>query len=178
VKRVVTLCAIGFGALWVQGGLAAVLPPPWCPDLSLLVVIGLGLRWGGFVSGLLMAAALGLAADVVSASLLGQHMLLRIGIFTLAFALCRRFNLRGGVPMMAFTASVSLGMGLVLVGVSGLASASIEVALAWAFQLVVHALVNALLAPAFAGLVERAADWAAADDPGRGLRFATRRHAA
>ena len=41
------LIAAGLLALVLQGALATLLVPPWCPDLVLLVLIAIALRWEG-----------------------------------------------------------------------------------------------------------------------------------
>ncbi len=56
MKRASTLLGLGVAVLVLQGALATVLPPPWCPDLALLVLIGIGLRWSGLAGGLLLGA--------------------------------------------------------------------------------------------------------------------------
>ena len=56
MKSTLAVLALGLGALMIQGALARALPPPWCPDLAWLVVIGVGLRWPGFVSGFVLLA--------------------------------------------------------------------------------------------------------------------------
>ena len=94
------------------------LPAPWCPDLGLVVVVGLGL-WLQGASGLGAAAVLGYVADLLSGSLLGQHALLR----TLAYGMTRiahaKLNLSGWLSLALLVGLLSLGNGIVLAGLVG-----------------------------------------------------------
>ena len=84
MKATLAVLLLGFAALVVQGALARTIPPPWCPDLALLVVIGVGLRWPGFLAGLLIAVPLGYAMDLLSGSLMGQHAFMRLVTYMIA----------------------------------------------------------------------------------------------
>ena len=68
MKSVAALFVIGVLALVVQGALARTLSPPWCPDLAWLVVVGIGLRWPHFVSGVVLAVEAGLGQGRVDAN--------------------------------------------------------------------------------------------------------------
>ncbi len=48
MKLAGALFALGLGGLMIQSVLATSLPHPWCPDLALLLVLGIGLCWERF----------------------------------------------------------------------------------------------------------------------------------
>jgi rod shape-determining protein MreD len=158
VKSTLAVLACGLAALMVQGALARALPPPWCPDLAWLVVLGIGLRWPGFVSGFVLAAVLGFAMDALSGSLLGQHALLRLVSYLAAAVAARQLDLSGGIPVALLTFALSLAYGFGVVATRsvflGPESIGVEV-LALA---VAQAFVNMLCANPVVGLVERIVD--------------------
>ena len=88
MKAALAFLGLGALAIVVQGALVGVFPARWCPDLGFLMVIGLGTRWRSSGGGLVISAALGYLADLLSGSLLGQHLLLRM----FAYAAARRAN--------------------------------------------------------------------------------------
>ena len=104
MRQLLAMGALGVLALVIQSALATFVPPPYCPDLGLLVVIAIGLRWRGLTVGLLLAALLGFAADIMSGTLMGQHALLRMVAFASAFS---RSGVRKTSPSSAFAASVT-----------------------------------------------------------------------
>jgi len=155
VKSTLAVLALGLLAIMVQGALARALLPPWCPDLAWLVVVGIGLRWPGLVSGFVIAALLGFAMDAVSGSLLGQHALLRAVGYLAAAVVARQLDLSGGIPiaLLAFALSLAYGFGIVatrslFLGPESFGVESLALAVAQAF-------VNMLCAGPVVGLVER-----------------------
>lgn len=165
MKRASTLLGLGVAALVLQGALATLLPPPWCPDLVLLVLIGIGLRWQGFAGGLLLAALLGYATDLLSGSLLGQHALLDLFAFSGTVIAARQLNLRGTWPLAFFALVVTFLYGLVMLAITGFFVGGVELRLGWLGAQIIHAAVSGSCAPALSALVGRAASWAD-DDPG------------
>lgn len=149
----------------LQGALALWLPPPFCPDLGLLVVICLALRWPMLASGLLLVGLLGFAADLLSGSLMGQHALLRVLTFTGAFVVGRQFNLKGSLPLMSFTLGVSLlyGVGLYLLSSFFVGNAA-DQGVGWLIQSFWHACINALVVPIVFALCSKIFVWAMGDD--------------
>ena len=129
MKRASTLLGLGLAALVLQGALATLLPPPWCPDLALLVLIGIGLRWQGFAGGLLLAALLGFATDLLSGSLLGQHALLDLFAFSGTVIAARQLNLRGTWPLAFFALVVTFLYGLVMLAITGFFVGGVELRL-------------------------------------------------
>lgn len=163
-KLLAVLFATGVLALVLQGALATVVSPPWCPDLGLLVVLSIGLRWRGLAVGLALAAALGFAADLLSGSLVGQHALLRLIAFSSAFLAGRQLNLKGSLPLVVFAMSVSFVYGVAVYAVSTFFVGAGAPSFAWLFDGVWHALVNGVAAPGVFSIVSRLASWAGGDD--------------
>ncbi len=155
MKSTLAVLALGFAGLMLQGGLARALPPPWCPDLSWLVVVGLGLRWPGFVSGFLVTAVLGFAMDAVSGSLIGQHALLRLGTYLVAAIAARQLDLSGGIPTAMLTFVLSLGYGFGIVATRSLLLVPEPLGLEVFAIAAVQAVVNTLTAGPLIGGVER-----------------------
>lgn len=155
---------LGLVALVVQGALATLLPPPWCPDLGLLVVLCLGLRWRGLAAGLALAGVLGFSADWLSGSLVGQHGLLRVLAFASALIAGRQLNLRRGLPLVAFVFSATLIYGILAALISqffldvGWPPASV-----WLGG-ILHAAINGLCAPWAAAAVRLLGVWAGDED--------------
>ena len=167
MKQAIALLACGIAALVLQGAAATVVPPPWCPDLALLVVIAVGVCREGLATGSLIAVSIGYASDVVSGSLLGQHAFLRLLVFAGARLGSRQLNLRGAIPLAVFAASSTLVYGLVLAALTAfIADGSLG---SWAGigDFALHAIVNGLAAPIVVGLVMRVAAWTAGDDAAR-----------
>jgi cell shape-determining protein MreD len=155
MKLLAALFSVGVLALVLQGALATLLPPPWCPDLALLVVLSVGL---------VLAATLGFAADLLSGSLVGQHALLRLIAFASAFLAGRQLNLKGSLPLVVFVVSVSFVYGLAVYAVSTFFVGAGAPTVGWLFDGVWHALVNGVAAPGVFSVVSRVAHWAGGDD--------------
>ncbi len=165
MKRASALLGLGVAALVVQGVLATLVSPPWCPNLALLVLIGIGLRWDGIAAGLLLAAILGYATDLLSGSLLGQHALLGLFAFTGTGIAARQLNLRGSWPLAFFAVAVTFLYGLVMLAITGFFVGGAELRLGWLGSQMAHALVTGACAPSVSALVGRVSGWAD-DDPG------------
>jgi len=169
MKRAALLFALGLLALIGQGALARAIPPPFCPDLGFLVVVGIGSCWRGRTSGLVLSAALGYTADLYSGALLGQTAVLRIVAISSASLASRQLNLRGGLPLMLFTAALTLACGLLSQGLSSAFVGASSLGFVGLGALLVHAAVNALTAPSVIGLVRRVSVWAGDEAGGRPL---------
>lgn len=175
MKRAAALLGLGIAAVLVQGVLNGFFPARLTPDLSLLVVVGIGLHWRGAAGGVVIATLLGFAADLMSGSLLGEHALLRLLEFGAARIASRHLNLRGLVPQAVFvvflTAANALGIGLL----NSFFTSRGGIDLVMLRNLFPHAFVNALFAPLFSRLVEHVATSMGDDEGGRRLlRLATR----
>lgn len=172
MRQAAVLLAAGVIALIVQSALAVVLPHPFCPDLALLVVIAIGLFWEPLPSGFALAAGIGYATDVLSGSLLGQHALLRLLSFSAARLGGRQLNLRGVLPLMVFTAVVTIVYAALLQGVLAFFTGSTSELASNLGRTLVHALANAFSAPIVAVGIDRLCSWSGDDEAARrSLRF-------
>jgi rod shape-determining protein MreD len=138
-----------------------------CPDFALLVVIAIALQWQRAAGGLLLAFALGYAADLVSGSLMGQHALLRLLVFAGVRATSRQLNFSGGLPLAAFAGAVILMYGVVLLAVTGFFAGSAELRLSWLGDQLLHAVMGALFAPITTACVGRVSIWLTEDEGAR-----------
>ena len=177
MKQGIALCLLGLLALMLQGALATLLGPSLCPDLGLLVVIALGLRWPNLASGIWLAAGLGYASDLLSGSLLGQHALLRGLAFLGARLGSRQLKLRGALPRTVFVGAVSVLYGVALVSLTDFFTGGIDLRWRWFGGLLVHSAVNALLAPWISSLVQRVWSSLGEDESGQRLRLEPRQWA-
>lgn len=147
MKRILGMLVAGLLVLALQGALATFLPPALCPDLGLLFVLAVGLCWEGAASGLVVAALLGYAADLLSGSMLGQHALLRLLVFSTAFLTCRQINLRGALPLVSFAAAVCVAYALGAAVLTAFFWGEEALRPGWLGDLLPHVLVTAILAP-------------------------------
>lgn len=159
--------ALGLAALIVQGALARTIPPPWCPDLALLVVVGIGLRWPGFLAGLLIVVPLGYSMDLLSGSLMGQHAFMRVVVYLTAAIASRQLDLAGGLPVSIFvfgmTLFYGLGIGATFSFFVGSETVGFDV-LSSAFG---HGIANVIAAGPMIALVERVLGRFSDDEVGR-----------
>ena len=162
----------------IQSALATFVPPPYCPDLGLLVVIAIGLRWRGLTAGLLLAALLGFAADIMSGTLMGQHALLRMIAFASAFYAGRQLNLKGSIPLALFAGGVSLAYGALLFGLSNFFVGARVPVMSVLGGLLQHAVINGVISLQVMALVDRIAMMAGDDEAmARSLHIDPRRRA-
>ena len=155
MRSSLAVLVVGLLALILQGALARVVPPPWCPDLAWLVVVALGLRWPSFVSGLVLATLLGFAMDLVSGSLMGQHALMRIATYLAAFLAARQLDLSGAYPVTVFVFVLMVVYGLAIVVTLSFFVGSAGIGLHVVAQALCHAFANALAAMPVITIVER-----------------------
>ena len=107
MKRALAIVGLAFLALLLQATLGRVAPAAFRPDLALLLVLALGLTLRNTAAGVGLAAAIGYLADLLSSSLLGQHMLIAMAAFGIARVGSRKLNLRGSAPLAVFAAALS-----------------------------------------------------------------------
>jgi len=169
LKRVLALIAIGALAPMIQGAVGTFIPLYYCPDLGLLLVVGLGLCWRSSAGGVALAAALGLIADLLSGSLLGQHMLLRILAFGAARACSQQLNLRGVIPRATFVVALTVVTALATGGLTAFFGVGRGVDGEMLRELVPHALINGACAPLGIWFVERISDWLSEVEAGHHL---------
>ena len=175
MKRTLLILLIGIAAPVLQGALNTFIPARFAPDLGFLVVIALGLHWRSTAGGLVLAATLGFAADLLSGSLLGQQALLRLVVFGAARVASGHLNLRGAVPQSLFVVGMTAlnTLAVALLNVFFTAGGGFD--LVMLRDLLSHALVNGLFAYPVSRLVEVVAT-AFGDDDGarRAVRLAQR----
>jgi rod shape-determining protein MreD len=174
MKPALALLALGWLAALAQGGLAQLVPAAVVPDLSLLLVLAAALAIGP-AQGLLVAAGVGLGADMVSGTLLGQLACLRLLELVVTRAIAGQLDLRRGLALAVFA--------FALVGIDGLGQAG----LSWLFlgdfpfhpgdplTLALRAAVTAPFAPAVLALARRLCERLEEGDARREMRLDTRR---
>jgi rod shape-determining protein MreD len=175
MKRELVLAGLSLLVLIVQASAGRILAPEWCPDLGLLLVVGFGLSLRSATSGVALAALVGYLSDLLSGSLLGQHMLLRMAAFGAARVGSRRLNLRGPVPLAIFVAALSAAHGLALWAlVSFFASGAAPL---WppVGDFLAQAVVNGLLAPLVAAGVARVCQALGDEEGARLMRLEPRK---
>jgi cell shape-determining protein MreD len=176
VKQVAALAAVGLLALMVQGGLALVVPARWIPDAGLLVVVAAALWLRSAAGGLVVAALLGYATDLLSGSLLGQYVLLRIAAYGAARFASGRLNLRGPLPLALFMALLSVADAVALGALSSFVAVAEGPRVVGLGALLPHAAVNGIAAPVVAAGARLLLAWLS-DDEGvqRTMRLAPRK---
>lgn len=155
MKAMLAAIAMGLAALVLQGAIARVLPPPWCPDLAWLVVVALGLRWPHLLSGLFVSVILGYSMDLVSGSLMGQHALMRLLTFLAASIAARQLDLSGALAVAIFVFGMTLLYGLATVGILSFFVGSEGFGWQMAGDAFGHAMVNVVAAGPVLAWVER-----------------------
>jgi rod shape-determining protein MreD len=155
VKSFPALLLVGFLALVLQGALARMIPPPWCPDLGWLVVVALGLRWPRFVPGLFVAVILGYSMDLVSGSLMGQHALMRVLTYLAAALAARQLDLSGGLPVAILVFGATVVYGVTVVALLSFFVGSEGVDFSVLVDAMGHGIANVIAAGPVLALVER-----------------------
>jgi rod shape-determining protein MreD len=169
LKRALVLLALGALAPMIQGALGVFVPLHYFPDLGLLLVVGLGLCWRSTAVGVSLAAALGLVADLLSGSLLGLHVLLRILAFGAARVGSQQLNLRGVRPRAIFVAALTVANALGSAALSSFFGVGSGVDREMLRELAPRALINGACAPLLIWLVERVSLWFSEPDGGHTL---------
>ncbi|MFK7896785.1 MAG: hypothetical protein AB8G23_13165 [Myxococcota bacterium] len=167
MKANVAVLLFGLFALMIQGALARTLPPPWCPDLAWLVVIGVGLRWPTFLSGLLIAVVLGYAMDLVSGSLMGQHAFMRLVSYLAAALASRQLDLSGAIPVSIFVFGMTFVYGVMIVATLAFFVGSDGMGFTIVGSAMGHAVANVLAAGPIIAIVDKIVARLAEDDGSR-----------
>ena len=132
-------------ALIAAGALAIAIPVHYLPNVSLLATIAAALVLGPG-PGLIVAALLGLSADVLTGTLLGQQGMLRVIEFVVTRVFASQLDLRQGLPLMVFATCLSLlDSALLVAGSRFFLNLGFQLSEVWA--VLVRAGVNGLLAP-------------------------------
>jgi hypothetical protein len=171
-----TLALLGLGLLAavVQGALSQLLPAWAVPDLSLLLTLAVALVLGAG-SGLLVAAAVGLGADMVSGTLLGQLACLRLLELTFTRAIAGQLDLRRGLPLAIFAFALVWIDGLGQAGLSWLFLGAFPLQPGEIVTLCLRALVTAPFAPLVGAFARRIHDRLDESEARREMRLETRR---
>lgn len=98
----------------LQGALLRGVPAALCPQLGVLLVLGLGLAWPNAPGGVLVAAVVGLVSDLLSGSLGGQLVLLHLGAYLAARYASGHLDLGGALSTAIFAVGFSTLYGLSL----------------------------------------------------------------
>ena len=106
MKRFLAILAAGWLAIFAVGALAEFVPVRLLPDPSLLATLAAALVLGP-ASGLVVAALLGLSADVVSGTLLGQQAMLRVLELAVTRVFAAQLDLRRGLPLAVYVVVLS-----------------------------------------------------------------------
>ena len=172
MKRVLVIFALGLIALGVQAGLAKILPRELCPDLGLLVVIAIGLHWQETTRGLIVASALGFAADFLSSSLFGAHALLRVVAYAMTTVGRSQMDLRSGLALALFAGGLTVAYAMGLLGLMSIVDGPGQKT-AWTGigGMFPHAVVTAIAAPVISSLVSRLSEWADGEASRPGLQI-------
>lgn len=179
MKRGVGLLLLVLGVPMIEGGLAPFLPTVARPDLSLLVVLALAFCWRSTAGGLVLAAVSGFAVDLFSGGLLGQHALLRVGVFAAARLLSLHVNLLGVLAQTLFAGAATAAHAVGVAALTALFSPGAGLGLVAPGDVALHAGVNALLAPLVTAVVSTLVSWLGDEDAGRrALRLEPRSWAA
>lgn len=177
MKRALVLVALALLVPMVEGGMTPFLPRATCPDLALLLVMGMGLFLRGAATGVAFAAGIGFVSDLLSGSLQGQHALLFVFAFGLARLTSLQINLQGAIARMALAAVLTLAAAF---GMAALTAffAKAGAPLASGPELLRQTVVNALVAPPLIGAVAWGVARLGDDDGRRLLRLEPRRFSA
>ena len=152
MKPALVLLAVGAAATLLQAVAATFVAPRFLPDLGLLLVVALGLCWRSTAAGLVLAAVLGYLTDLLSGALLGQHALVRLGVFAAARLASRHLNLRSAPPLAVFAVGVTVANAAAIGGLTAFFSTGLGFDRAMAADLLPHVLANALFAAPVAHL--------------------------
>jgi rod shape-determining protein MreD len=147
LKPFLVLLTLGLLALMLQGTAALMVPASFVPDLGLLVVVAAAIHLRSVATGVLLAVVLGYATDMLSASLLGEHALLRLATYGAARFASARLNLRGPLPQALFVAILCVAYALGLWGLVAAFTPELGTPLVMAGSLLPYALVNGFVAP-------------------------------
>lgn len=174
MRPALALLLLGWLAALVQGGLAHLLPGWAVPDLSLLVVIAAATALEpGY--GLVVAAGIGLGADMVSGPLLGQFAFLRLMELAVARLVAGQLDLRRGLPLTVFAFALVEIDGLAQIGLGRLFLGSFPLQPLELLGLAARGLVTAPLAPSAAALSRRLRESLDETEARRDMRLDTRR---
>lgn len=175
MRKFLAVLAIGLLALLALGTLAPSLPIQLVPNVSLLATVAAALVLGP-AEGLLVAAAFGFSADVLSGTLLGQQAMLRVLELAITRLFASQLDLGRGLPLAVFVVFLAAADGALLVLQSRF---FLGLSFQWseAPQWLMRALVTGLLAAPARGLARVIAHRLEESQARREMRLETRRPA-
>ena len=174
MKAGLALVLVGLLGLMAHSAAALVVPARFLPDVGLLLVVAVALCVRSPVLGVLFAVLFGYTTDLLSGTLLGQHVLLRLGVYGVVRVLSARINLRGPLPLALFVLSLSVIHAGALWALAAFFLPGGAVAPGVLRDLAPHAVANALLAPGVTALVAAIVRRLGDDAAGRPLRLEPR----
>ena len=154
MTRAAALLGLALAGLVLRGVVAEYLPAVLVPDLGLVMAVAAGLHLGG-VGALGVAFSVGLVADLLSGSLLGQQALVLMTLAGATSLADRQLQLKRGLPLAVFAGAATVAAGGLLVASTSLFEGRLVPDAGLALGLLVHAAANAAVAPPLAGGVGR-----------------------
>ena len=167
------ILALGTLAAILQGLLGTFVAQRFVPDLGLLLVFAVGLSWRGFAGGFSVAIALGYATDLLSGSLLGQHVTLRMFVFVAARLGSRHLSLHGTMPRALFVAALTAVNAVLMELLTTIFTGGEGFAFGALTGLLPQMFLNALFAAPVTALTERAVALLGDDENARKLELET-----
>ncbi len=175
MKLFAGILGLGTLAAILQGVAGTFLAQRFVPDLGLLLVFAVGLSWRGFAGGFGVAIALGYATDLLSGSLLGQHMTLRMFVFVAARLGSRQLSLHGTIPRALFVAALTAVNAVLMELLTTIFTADVGFQVGSLTGLLPQMFLNALFVAPVAALTERAVAALGDDENARKLELETGR---
>ena len=174
MRPTLALLALGWLSVLVQGGLSHLAPAYGVPDLSLLLTLAAALVLGP-APGLIVAAGVGLGADMVSGTLLGQLACLRLLGLAVTRGIAGQLDLRRGLPLAVYAFALVWIDGLGQAGLSWLFLGAFPLQAGELVTLGVRAAVTAPFAPLVGSLMRRVCELLDESDARREMRLDPRR---
>ncbi len=176
MRSMLAIFVLGVLGLIVQSALLNILPARWVPDLGMLVPV-VAILLLAPAEGLLLAAALGLAAGVFSNALLGQYALIRIVEFVLIRLLNAQLDLKRALPLAVFVFALTIFDAVAVLGITHLFFGESSFALRETGDLLFRAGVNGVVAPMLSAPLRAIVELFSEGDArrGRDVRLETKR---
>ncbi len=117
MRKTAAVLVLGLLALVLESALTSGVPVRFVPQASLLAAVAAGLVLGPG-EGLVVAFLVGLGADALSGTLLGQQAMLRLLEFLATRVVASQLDLRHGLPLVVFVTTLAAVDALLLVAQS------------------------------------------------------------
>ena len=176
MRSMLAIFVLGVLGLIFQSALLHILPARLVPDLGLLIPV-VAILMLAPAEGLLLAAALGIAAGVFSNALLGQYALIRMVEFVLIRLLNAQLDLKRALPMAVFVFALTIFDAAAVLGITRLFFGESPFALRETGDLLFRAGVNGAVAPMLSVLLRGIVELFTERDArrGRDVRLDTKR---